>query len=75
MPALRTLKLREKRLIRGEYIEKVVDKGWFEFYGAQGLYYLFSRMFYLLNNIQLNRIKVFLKVSVIVIIIFMVLVN
>ena len=74
MPSLSTLKLREKRLIRGIYIEKVVDKGWFEFYGGQGLYYLFSHIFYVLNSIQLNRIKVFLKISVVVIIILIVLI-
>ena len=73
IPALRTLKTRERRLLRGTYIEKVVDKGWFEYYGGQGLNYLFSYFFYILNSIQLNSIKVFLKVSVIVIIIFIVL--
>lgn len=75
IPALSTLKLSEKRLVSGTYIEKIVDKGWFEFYGGQGLYYLFSHFFYILNNIQLNSIKVFLKVSVISVIIFMVLLS
>nr|YP_010579357.1 NADH dehydrogenase subunit 5 [Thranita danae]UEV85589.1 NADH dehydrogenase subunit 5 [Thranita danae] len=73
MPALSTLKLSQKSLESGTYMEKVVDKGWFEFYGGQGLYYLFSHFFYVLNNMQLNSIKVFLKVSVISVIIFMVL--
>nr|YP_010579383.1 NADH dehydrogenase subunit 5 [Thalamita prymna]UEV85615.1 NADH dehydrogenase subunit 5 [Thalamita prymna] len=75
MPALSTLKLSEKSLVSGTYMEKVVDKGWFEFYGGQGLYYLFSHFFYILNNMQLNSIKVFLKVSVISVIIFMVLLS
>nr|YP_010579396.1 NADH dehydrogenase subunit 5 [Thalamita spinicarpa]UEV85641.1 NADH dehydrogenase subunit 5 [Thalamita spinicarpa] len=75
MPALSTLKLSEKSLVSGTYMEKIVDKGWFEFYGGQGLYYLFSHFFYILNNMQLNSIKVFLKVSVISVIIFMVLLS
>nr|UEK25892.1 NADH dehydrogenase subunit 5 [Thalamita sima] len=75
MPALSTLKLSEKSLVTGTYMEKIVDKGWFEFYGGQGLYYLFSHFFSILNNMQLNSIKVFLKVSVISIIIFMVLLS
>lgn len=72
MPALRTLKLRERRLNSGKYIEKVLDKGWFEFYGGQGLNYLFSNLFYILNRIHLNRVKVFIKVAVITIIVFIV---
>ncbi len=74
IPLLRTLKLREKRLKIGSRMEKVADKGWFEFYGGQGLYYLFSQAFFILNSLQLNRIKVFIKISVVVIIIFIVLI-
>lgn len=70
MPSLRTLKLREKSLDSGKYIEKVLDKGWFEYYGGQGLYYMFSYFFYVLNRMQLNRVKVFLKVAIIRLIIF-----
>lgn len=70
IPSLRTLKLREKSLDSGKYIEKVLDKGWFEYYGGQGLYYMFSYFFYVLNRMQLNRVKVFLKVAIIRLIIF-----
>lgn len=70
IPSLRTLKLREKSLDSGKYIEKVLDKGWFEYYGGQGLYYIFSYFFYVLNRMQLNRVKVFLKVAIIRLIIF-----
>lgn len=73
MPLLRTLKLSEKSLNIGFQIEKVADKGWFEFYGGQGLYYLFSQMFFILNSLQLNRIKVFIKISIVIIIIFIIL--
>nr|YP_002808490.1 NADH dehydrogenase subunit 5 [Scylla tranquebarica]ACO07197.1 NADH dehydrogenase subunit 5 [Scylla tranquebarica] len=73
MPLLSTLKLSESSLSMGSRMEKVADKGWFEFYGGQGLYYLFSEMFFILNSLQLNSIKVFMKMSVIMIIIFMVL--
>lgn len=72
IPALSTLKLREKRLSSGRYVEKVLDKGWFEFYGGQGLNYIFSNLFYMLNSIHLNRVKIFLKVAVITIIVFIV---
>nr|ADK72517.1 NADH dehydrogenase subunit 5 [Scylla serrata] len=74
MPLLSTLKLSEKSLKMGSRMEKVADKGWFEFYGGQGLYYLFSQAFFILNSLQLNSIKVFMKMSVVVIIIFMVLI-
>lgn len=70
IPSLRTLKVREKSLDSGKYIEKVLDKGWFEYYGGQGLYYIFSYFFYVLNRMQLNRVKVFLKVAIIRLIIF-----
>nr|YP_009468692.1 NADH dehydrogenase subunit 5 [Monomia gladiator]AVA09751.1 NADH dehydrogenase subunit 5 [Monomia gladiator] len=74
MPALSTLKMSEKSLETGGFMEKISDKGWFEFYGGQGLYYLFSYCFYILNYMQLNSIKVFMKMSVIMIVIFMILV-
>nr|WMQ53318.1 NADH dehydrogenase subunit 5 [Portunus armatus] len=72
MPALSTLKLSEKSLTSGKYMEKVLDKGWFEFYGGQGINYLFSNLFYVLNGMHLNSVKVFLKVAVITMIVFMV---
>nr|YP_086835.1 NADH dehydrogenase subunit 5 [Callinectes sapidus]AAR16550.1 NADH dehydrogenase subunit 5 [Callinectes sapidus]QCQ20624.1 NADH dehydrogenase subunit 5 [Callinectes sapidus]QCQ20637.1 NADH dehydrogenase subunit 5 [Callinectes sapidus]QCQ20650.1 NADH dehydrogenase subunit 5 [Callinectes sapidus]QCQ20663.1 NADH dehydrogenase subunit 5 [Callinectes sapidus] len=70
MPSLSTLKLSEKSLDSGKYMEKVLDKGWFEYYGGQGLYYMFSYFFYVLNSMQLNSVKVFLKVAIISLIIF-----
>nr|AFR34054.1 NADH dehydrogenase subunit 5 [Scylla paramamosain] len=73
MPLLSTLKLSEKSLNMGFQMEKVADKGWFEFYGGQGLYYLFSQVFFILNSLQLNSIKVFMKMSMVMIIIFMIL--
>nr|WMQ53357.1 NADH dehydrogenase subunit 5 [Portunus armatus]WMQ53370.1 NADH dehydrogenase subunit 5 [Portunus armatus] len=72
MPALSTLKLSEKSLTSGKYMEKVLDKGWFEFYGGQGINYLFSNLFYVLNGMHLNSVKVFMKVAVITMIVFMV---
>ena len=74
IPLLRTLKLREGRLRVGGYMEKIRDKGWFEFYGGQGLYYMLSHCFYIINIMQLNRIKVFIKMSVIIIIVLIILV-
>ncbi len=63
IPLLTTLKLREKRLKIGSGMERVADKGCFQFYGGQGLYYLFSQIFFILNSWQLNRIKVFIKIK------------
>ncbi len=45
VPLLSTLKLRENRLKRGSGLGKVADKAWLDFYGGQGLYYLFSYIF------------------------------
>nr|ALK60821.1 NADH dehydrogenase subunit 5 [Portunus sanguinolentus] len=72
MPALSTLKMSEKSLNSGKYMEKVLDKGWFEFYGGQGVNYMISNLFYILNSMHLNSVKVFLKVAVITMIVFMV---
>nr|YP_009544454.1 NADH dehydrogenase subunit 5 [Lupocycloporus gracilimanus]AYW03836.1 NADH dehydrogenase subunit 5 [Lupocycloporus gracilimanus] len=74
MPLLSTLKLSEKSLGVGSNMEKVADKGWFEFYGGQGLYYMFSYWFHVLNLMQLNSIKVFMKMSIIVMVVFLMLV-
>nr|BDL61382.1 NADH dehydrogenase subunit 5 [Guinusia dentipes] len=61
MPMLSTKKPSEIMLLSGGYTESVVDKGWYEFWGSQGLNYLFSLLFKSLNTLQLNSIKVFMK--------------
>lgn len=62
IPFLRTLKIREIRLSTGGVLQKAGDKGWYEHFGGQGGYHFFSILFMLLNNFQVNRIKVFIKV-------------
>lgn len=62
IPYLSSFKPREVVLIRGKVLQKIGDKGWYEHFGAQGRYYLFSRLFIMLRNFQLNSVKVFIKV-------------
>nr|YP_009045919.1 NADH dehydrogenase subunit 5 [Myomenippe fornasinii]CDR98402.1 NADH dehydrogenase subunit 5 [Myomenippe fornasinii] len=64
LPLLSTLKNSEVMLSSGSYIHKMSDKGWYEYFGGQGLNYFFSKMFKILNNLQLNSVKVFMKVFV-----------
>ena len=62
IPYLRSLKPSEVRLITGKMLQKIGDKGWYEHFGAQGRYHLFSGLFTVFRNFQLNSIKVFIKV-------------
>nr|YP_009648777.1 NADH dehydrogenase subunit 5 [Pseudohelice subquadrata]QCZ36095.1 NADH dehydrogenase subunit 5 [Pseudohelice subquadrata] len=65
MPFLSTKKISEISCLSGASVDKLGDKGWFEYFGSQGLYYVFSKGFMVLNMLQLNSIKVFMKVFVI----------
>ena len=65
IPFLRTKNIRKVYLTRGENIEKLMDKGWYEYLGRQGLYYFFSKLFYFLNRLQINNIKVFIKMFIV----------
>ena len=69
IPFLRTLKTREFRLRSGKILQKVGDKGWYEYFGGQGGYYFFSKLFIVLNNIQLVSVKAFIKTFLIRVII------
>nr|UEK25945.1 NADH dehydrogenase subunit 5 [Rhithropanopeus harrisii] len=62
MPYLSSLKPSEVSLITGKMLQKIGDKGWYEHFGAQGSYHLFSGLFTVFSNFQLNSIKVFMKV-------------
>nr|YP_010160587.1 NADH dehydrogenase subunit 5 [Lissocarcinus arkati]QRH17767.1 NADH dehydrogenase subunit 5 [Lissocarcinus arkati] len=72
MPFLSSLKGSEVSLISGSYLQKVGDKGWYEHFGGQGMYYLFSKGFTLLNMSQLNSVKVFMKVFVVSVIVVLI---
>nr|YP_009239902.1 NADH dehydrogenase subunit 5 [Grapsus tenuicrustatus]AMN14536.1 NADH dehydrogenase subunit 5 [Grapsus tenuicrustatus] len=65
MPFLSTKKISEASLTSGVVMEKLMDKGWYEHLGSQGLYYMFSNMFMVLNMAQFNSIKVFMKMFVV----------
>nr|YP_009154096.1 NADH dehydrogenase subunit 5 [Gandalfus puia]AKC99381.1 NADH dehydrogenase subunit 5 [Gandalfus puia] len=65
MPFLSSSKNSELSFVSGEVLQKVGDKGWHEYFGGQGAYYLISSMFSILNELQMNSVKVFMKVFVI----------
>nr|YP_009509611.1 NADH dehydrogenase subunit 5 [Epixanthus frontalis]AUN45028.1 NADH dehydrogenase subunit 5 [Epixanthus frontalis] len=69
MPFLSTLKNSELSLVSGSMAQKVGDKGWLEYMGGQGIYYLFSKGFVALNHFQMNSIKVYMKVFVVSVIV------
>nr|YP_009503170.1 NADH dehydrogenase subunit 5 [Gaetice depressus]AXA13772.1 NADH dehydrogenase subunit 5 [Gaetice depressus] len=65
MPFISTSPLSKVSLGIGMKVDKIGDKGWFEYFGSQGLYYLFYKMSYMMNMLQTNNIKVFMKVFVV----------
>nr|QBB87161.1 NADH dehydrogenase subunit 5 [Helicana wuana] len=65
MPFLSTKKVGEVSFLMGMSVNKLGDKGWFEYFGSQGLYYSFSKLFMMFNVLQLNSVKVFMKMFVI----------
>nr|YP_010554935.1 NADH dehydrogenase subunit 5 [Somanniathelphusa grayi]UYP50867.1 NADH dehydrogenase subunit 5 [Somanniathelphusa grayi] len=64
MPYLSATKKSEGILKVGASMEKIGDKGWYEYYGPQGIYLSFSKMFMMMNLFQMNSIKVFMKMFV-----------
>nr|YP_010262145.1 NADH dehydrogenase subunit 5 [Esanthelphusa keyini (nom. nud.)]UIB42752.1 NADH dehydrogenase subunit 5 [Esanthelphusa keyini (nom. nud.)] len=64
MPYLSATKKSEGVLKIGASMEKIGDKGWYEYYGPQGIYLSFSSMFMMMNLFQMNSIKVFMKMFV-----------
>nr|YP_009509598.1 NADH dehydrogenase subunit 5 [Pachygrapsus marmoratus]AUN45015.1 NADH dehydrogenase subunit 5 [Pachygrapsus marmoratus] len=71
MPFLSTKKISEVSMIKGATMEKLMDKGWYEYMGSQGLYYTLSHMFMILNSLQLNSIKVFMKMFAVGVLVLM----
>nr|YP_010564487.1 NADH dehydrogenase subunit 5 [Pilumnopeus makianus]UZA47102.1 NADH dehydrogenase subunit 5 [Pilumnopeus makianus] len=69
LPFLSSYKNSKVSLLAGEILQKSGDKGWYEYFGSQGIYLLFSKMFIMLNKIQLNSVKVYMKMFVISVII------
>nr|UBD09522.1 NADH dehydrogenase subunit 5 [Leptodius exaratus] len=71
MPYLSSFKTSEVSLITGGVLQKMGDKGWYEYYGGQGGYHLFSSFYMVLNNFQMNSVKVFMKVFLVSMIVIM----
>nr|QIS62912.1 NADH dehydrogenase subunit 5 [Tubuca rosea] len=71
MPFLSTKNLSKVYLNSGENMEKLMDKGWYEHLGGQGLYYCFSKLFYVLNELQINSVKVFMKMFIVSVVILL----
>nr|YP_003359517.1 NADH dehydrogenase subunit 5 [Gandalfus yunohana]ACC62351.1 NADH dehydrogenase subunit 5 [Gandalfus yunohana] len=71
MPFLSSYKNSELSFISGEILQKVGDKGWYEHFGGQGVYYLISSMFQVLNELQMNSVKVFMKMFIISVIVIL----
>nr|YP_010320619.1 NADH dehydrogenase subunit 5 [Myra affinis]UJP67370.1 NADH dehydrogenase subunit 5 [Myra affinis] len=65
LPILSTLKNNYSVFFYGNYLLKMGDKGWYEFFGAQGLNFLFSKIFFILNYLHVNSVKLFMKVFLI----------
>ena len=65
IPFLSSLKIREISLKKGLSLQKVGDKGWYEHFGGQGIYYFFFKIFRLFSTFQINRVKIFIKVFVV----------
>nr|BDL61396.1 NADH dehydrogenase subunit 5 [Percnon planissimum] len=71
MPFLSTKGISGVSLKSGSGNESFNDKGWYEYLGGQGLFYAFSRVFSILADLQMNSIKVFMKMFVISVIIIL----
>nr|YP_009973071.1 NADH dehydrogenase subunit 5 [Cancer pagurus]QNH68758.1 NADH dehydrogenase subunit 5 [Cancer pagurus] len=69
MPLLSSNSNKSISLKVGGLVQKTGDTGWYEYFGGQGLFYLFSKMFFVLNKSQMNSMKVFMKVFVVSVII------
>nr|QGT77381.1 NADH dehydrogenase subunit 5 [Candidiopotamon okinawense] len=73
MPFLSTVKNSNVIIKTGIYMEKIGDKGWLEYFGPQGLYLKLFKLFMVLNKIQMNKVKIFMKMFVlsIMVVLFM----
>ena len=73
IPFLRTKVIRKINLNVGLRIEKHIDKGWYEYLGSQGLYYMFRNGFVFLYKLQINNIKVIMKMFIILLLVVVIL--
>nr|BAN60014.1 NADH dehydrogenase subunit 5 [Chionoecetes japonicus pacificus] len=61
MPFLSTKNITMSSFVVGKIIQKVGDKGWYEYHGGQGLNMSFNNLFKMLNVLQLNSLKIYMK--------------
>nr|QGT77342.1 NADH dehydrogenase subunit 5 [Potamiscus yongshengensis] len=64
MPFLSSMKNSEVTMEVGYLVEKVGDKGWFEYFGPQGVYLELSHFFLILNEFQMNSVKFYMKMFI-----------
>nr|WDS80470.1 NADH dehydrogenase subunit 5 [Nanhaipotamon longhaiense] len=64
MPFLSSVKNSDVFMKAGILMEKVGEKGWLESLGPQGLYWKLVQMFMSLSEIQMNSVKIFMKMFV-----------
>ena len=65
LPFLSSFKNRQFSLFKGRSLQKVGDSGWYEYIGGQGIFYFTNKMFTLIYYLQINTLKVFIKISII----------
>nr|QGT77238.1 NADH dehydrogenase subunit 5 [Longpotamon parvum] len=64
MPFLSSMKNSEMMMKTSSGLESISDKGWFEYFGSQGLYWKLAQLFMILYEFQMNKVKVFMKMFV-----------
>nr|AEH05088.1 NADH dehydrogenase subunit 5 [Longpotamon yangtsekiense] len=64
MPFLSSVKNSEMMMKTSGLMEKIGDKGWFEYFGSQGLYWKLTQLFMILFEFQMNKVKIFMKMFV-----------
>nr|YP_009307995.1 NADH dehydrogenase subunit 5 [Huananpotamon lichuanense]AOS50517.1 NADH dehydrogenase subunit 5 [Huananpotamon lichuanense] len=74
MPFLSSVKNSDFIMKMSILMEKTGEKGWLEEFGPQGLYWKFNYMFMGLNELQMNNVKIFMKIFVLsmLIVLFMI---
>nr|YP_010952833.1 NADH dehydrogenase subunit 5 [Tetraloides nigrifrons]WMQ53253.1 NADH dehydrogenase subunit 5 [Tetraloides nigrifrons] len=65
MPFLSTMKNSQLSLMSGNVMQKMGDKGWYEYMGGQGILYMTGKMFMIMHYLQMNTLKVLMKLIII----------
>nr|YP_010952794.1 NADH dehydrogenase subunit 5 [Tetraloides heterodactylus]WMQ53214.1 NADH dehydrogenase subunit 5 [Tetraloides heterodactylus] len=65
MPFLSTMKNSQLSLSSGSMMQKMGDKGWYEYTGGQGALYMTGKIFMIMHYLQMNTLKVLMKLIVI----------